>query len=107
MKEHNKNFYSLEELKRTRDNLEGYLDNEEVYYFVGAIRYACDEIERLNNKVEELMTLYTTEREVKEDYKSIIKEVREYIGSKEHYEDDFDTEIEKVYKILDKENKND
>lgn len=37
------------------------------------------EIERLNNKVEELMTLYTTEREVKEDYKSIIKEVREYI----------------------------
>ena len=35
---------------------------------------------------------------------NIIKEVREYIGSKEHYEDDFDTEIEKVYKILDKEN---
>ena len=35
---------------------------------------------------------------------NIIKEVREYIGSKEHYEDNFDTEIEKVYKILDKEN---
>lgn len=54
MIEHNKNFYSLEELKRTRDNLEGYLDNEEVYYFVGAIRYACDEIERLNNIINEL-----------------------------------------------------
>ena len=42
----------------------------------------CDttlELERLNNKVEELMTLYTTEREVKEDYKSIIKEAIEYI----------------------------
>jgi len=50
--EHNKNFYSLEELKRTRDSLEGYLDNEEVYYFVGAIRYACDEIERLNKIIE-------------------------------------------------------
>lgn len=37
------------------------------------------EIERLNNKVEELMTLYTTERNVKKDYKSIIKEVREFI----------------------------
>ena len=49
MKEHDKNFYSLEELKRTRDCYDGYLDNEEVYYFVGAIRYACDEIERLNN----------------------------------------------------------
>lgn len=35
------------------------------------------EIERLKNKNEELLTLYTTEREVKEDYKSIIKEVRE------------------------------
>lgn len=37
------------------------------------------EIERLNNKVEELMTLYTTEREVKEDYKVIIKEALEYL----------------------------
>ena len=54
MIEHNKNFYSLEELKRTRDSLEGYLDNEEVYYFVGVIRYACDEIERLNNIINEL-----------------------------------------------------
>ena len=54
MIEHNKNFYSLEELKRTKDSLEGYLDNEEVYYFVGAIRYACDEIERLNNIITEL-----------------------------------------------------
>ena len=54
MKEHNKNFYSLEELKRTRDSLEGYLDNEEVYYFVGTLRYACDEIERLNNVINEL-----------------------------------------------------
>ena len=54
MKEHNKNFYSLEELKRTRDSLEGYLDNEEVYYFVGTLRYACDEIERLKNIINEL-----------------------------------------------------
>ena len=41
------------------------------------------EIERLNSKAEELMTLYTTEREVKEDYKSIIKEVKEYIKENE------------------------
>ena len=57
MIEHNKNFYSLEELKRTRDSLEGFSDNEEVYYFVGAIRYACDEIERLNNIINELHKL--------------------------------------------------
>ena len=41
----------------------------------------AQEIERLNN---------------------IIKEVRRYIGSKEHYEDAFDTEIEKINKIIDK-----
>ena len=57
MIEHNKNFYSLEELERTRDSLKGYLDNEEVYYFVGAIRYACNEIERLNKELENLKKL--------------------------------------------------
>ena len=41
--------------------------------------YYKEEIKRLQNKNEELLTLYTTEREVKEDYKSIIKEVRERI----------------------------
>ena len=43
------------------------------------------EINRLNNKVEELMELYTTERHCKDDYKSIIKEVREKI--EKHIED--------------------
>lgn len=53
---------------------------------------------------EEIEMIY---RDIDINYlKGIIKEVREYIGSKEHYEDDFDTEIEKVYKILDKENNN-
>ena len=37
------------------------------------------EIKRLQNKVEELMTLYTTERNVKEDYKSIIREAIDYV----------------------------
>ena len=75
------------------------------------IKEANAEIERLNNKVEELMTLYTTERNVKEDYKSIIKEVREYID-KEHKLKDlttFKTTYTKfgkdILEILDKENK--
>ncbi|MBR3117573.1 MAG: hypothetical protein IKL65_00510 [Bacilli bacterium] len=81
MIEHNKNFYSLEELKRTRDNLEGYLDNEEVYYFVGAIRYACDEIERLNNIIKRLETdlynMYITFGEFSEEYtENRIKELK-------------------------------
>ena len=39
------------------------------------------ENKKLKDKNEELLTLYTTEREVKEDYKSIIKEVRKYVKS--------------------------
>jgi len=54
MKEYNENFYSLEELKRARDCYDGYQDGEEVFYFVGALRYACDEIDRLKNNWEEL-----------------------------------------------------
>ena len=37
------------------------------------------EIERLNNKVEELMTLYTTEKNVKDDYKAIINELEKWL----------------------------
>ena len=66
MKEHNKNFYSLEELKRARDCYEGYQDGEEVFYFVGALRYACEEIERLNNIINEFDKLI--EQYSKNDY---------------------------------------
>jgi len=37
------------------------------------------EIERLNNKNEELLTLYTTEREVKDDYKTIVNELEKWL----------------------------
>jgi len=66
VKEHNKNFYSLEELKRARDCYEGYQDGEEVFYFVGALRYACEEIERLNNIINEFDKLI--EQYSKNDY---------------------------------------
>lgn len=62
--------------------LNGKDDIFEEFKVIDAINFLEEkdkEIERLNNKNEELLTLYTTEREVKEDYKSIIKEVREYI----------------------------
>lgn len=66
------------------------------------------EIERLNNKVEELMTLYTTERYVKEDYKAIIKEVREYITTQKLHKFQDTTggltyQERKLLEILDKE----
>lgn len=37
------------------------------------------EIKRLNNKNEELLSLYTTEREVKDYYKNIINELEKWL----------------------------
>lgn len=54
------------------------------YQLVDDNNCLCEEIERLNNKVEELMTLYTTEREVKEEYKRVINE----------FEEDFERKIQ-------------
>lgn len=54
MKEHNTNFYSLENIKETLKSCEDFLDGEEVYYHIGALRFAYNEIERLNNIIDEL-----------------------------------------------------
>lgn len=82
-----------------------------------ALEKAIETNERQTNKTEELMTLYTTEREVKEDYKSIIKEVREYIkenqeehkytdrGGFTYTEGHFLRDSDTLLEILDKENK--
>lgn len=69
----------------------------------------------LSEQTTKAITLKSENERLKNDIKritnicnekiKIINDVREYIGSKEHYEDDFDTEIEKIYKILEKENK--
>lgn len=73
---------------------------EDISNYVKVVLHDRKEIDRLNNKIEELMTLYTTEREVKEDYKAIIKEVREYVDKWE------DIARYKLLEMLDKENNN-
>ncbi len=60
------------------------------------------EIERLNNKNEELLTLYTTEREVKEDYKSIINELEKWLEDKNKnalQDDNYWEVLEKLQKL--------
>ncbi len=81
MKEHNKTYYSLEELKRARDCYEGYQDGEEVYYFVGALRYACDEIERLKNILIEIKEIINNKYWFNWEFENdeVIKEVLEKI----------------------------
>ena len=64
------------------------------------------EIERLNDKVEELMELYTTERHCKDDYKAIVKEVKEYIEEMQIWLvdfEDFGITTKGLLEILDKE----
>lgn len=71
---------SYEELVESRKNI-GDMTKEELFtYCDGLLSEVWDyekENEQLNNKVEELMDLYTTERHCKDDYKSILNEVRE------------------------------
>ena len=73
---------SYEELVESRKNI-GDMTKEELFTYCGGLLSEVwdyeKENEQLNDKVEELMELYTTERHCKDDYKSIIKEVREYI----------------------------
>ena len=79
MKEHNKTYYSLEELKRVRDCYEGYQDGEEVYYFVGTLRYACDEIKRLNkeNTILRQNSQYLVKQ--KDELEEVINNAIEYL----------------------------
>jgi hypothetical protein len=64
------------------------------------------EIERLNNKNEELLSLYTTEREVKDDYKTIINELEKWLKERLEkldiygYDDDVFNGIELVLQKL-------
>lgn len=62
MKEHNTNFYSLENIKETLESCKDFLDGEEVYYHIGALRYAYEEIERLNNIIYELENYLNNEQ---------------------------------------------
>lgn len=75
---------NYEELVKSRKNI-GDMTKEELFTYCGGLLSEVwdyeKENEQLHNKVEELMKLYTTERHCKDDYKAIIKEVREYINN--------------------------
>ena len=49
------------------------------------LKESNEEIERLNNKVEELMELYTTERHCKDDYKYIINELEKWLEEQHQF----------------------
>ena len=59
--------------------IDSYYETQPSTKFYKNISLIEEEIERLCNKVDELMTLYTTERYVKEDYKAIIDKAKEFL----------------------------
>lgn len=65
---HNTHFYSIQEVERCLKSTEEFEDGEQLFYFIGALRYVYDEnkkkdkqIERLNNTIHEIEE-YTHER---------------------------------------------
>ena len=105
-----------EEIKEILDEIrDSYYETQPSTKFYKNVKTIEEHITKLQNKVEELMTLYTTERNVKEDYKNIIKEVREQIHKdreKNDYEKDglmkqafYCNKTNILLEILDKENK--
>lgn len=79
MKEHNTNFYSLENIKETLESCKDFLDGEEVYYHIGALRYAYEEIERLRNEIKKISEqhIYTLDKLI--ETQTRIEKTIEYI----------------------------
>ena len=103
---------TYEELVESRKNI-GDMTKEELFTYCGGLLSEVwdyeKENEQLHNKVDELMELYTTERHCKDDYKSIIKEVREYIEKEDNQTKRgiypnywYEVKVKDILEILDK-----
>ena len=90
MSEHNKNFYSLKEVERCLEASKEFQDGEEIYYFIGVLRYVYDENKQLKSQLQQK--------------ENTIKEVREYIKQLlEYKKEDYykGISLEYVERILD------
>jgi len=77
---HNTHFYSIQEVERCLKSTEDFEDGEQLFYFIGALRYVYDEnkkkdkeIERLNNIINDLekdikSEIERTESLIEDDY---------------------------------------
>lgn len=57
-KEHNANFYSLQNVEQTLDSLKDFQDGEELYYHIGSLRYLYDKNSNLNKGIDKILTKY-------------------------------------------------
>lgn len=80
-KNHNTHFYSIQEVERCLKSTEEFEDGEQLYYFIGALRYVYDENKKKDKEIERL--------------NNIIKSLFDYC--KEQQEKSFDSVAEECY----------
>lgn len=88
MSEITKEFNSLEEVERTLETTKEFLDNEQVYIFIGALRFIYKEnqqlksqlqqrdevIDKIRNKIEWLKeNVFMEERNLTSDFEEILE----------------------------------
>lgn len=104
---HNTHFYSIQEVERCLKSTEEFEDGEQLFYFIGALRYVYDENKKLKecycNRTDCSGRLkdskkYNSVYQEKEDYKSRFEKTIEYINFViNHYKEQLETPIEDTY----------
>lgn len=94
---HNTHFYSLEEVKRTLEATKEFEDGEQIYYFIGALRYLYDEFnkqQRVLDKIKDYINNYDVFKEF--TFPLMKRDEEQQVLTSIKYE--FDTSIKKNLK---------
>lgn len=76
-KNHNTHFYSIQEVERCLKSTEEFEDGEQLYYFIGALRYVYDENKKKDKEIERLNNIIN-------EYENMKKELLDYIYHNEY-----------------------
>lgn len=74
---HNTHFYSIQEVERCLKSTEEFEDGEQLYYFIGALRYVYDENKKKDKEIERLNNIIN-------EYENMKKELLDYIYHNEY-----------------------
>lgn len=74
---HNTHFYSIQEVERCLKSTEDFEDGEQLFYFIGALRYVYDENKKKDKEIERLNNIIN-------EYENMKKELLDYIYHNEY-----------------------
>lgn len=102
MSEHNLNFYSLKEVERCLEASKEFQDGEEIYYFIGTLRYLYDENKELKSQLQQKENIIKEAKEILNNKRSIL--TTQFLnGEYFDYEELLYQVDEEIRKILDNE----